>query len=181
MPEIDPALPDPSNAPGPAKRDAANGISFELELKVGEQRARADAVAAPAAARGAESPRALIERWRLTPEGRVRDSEASEVDRIIAASMHLWPILTAVLGPFSPLVPLLLWLSFRGRSPLVDDHGREVLNSILTLLLLICVPCLGWLLLVAWIPLFLVSLVRGSVAGGSGELFRYPMTLRAIP
>jgi len=177
MPETDPGTPDPSNAPGPEKRDPAKKSSFELELNVGERRTRTDAVPARAGA----SPRALIERWRLTPEGRVRDAEAGEVDRVIAASMHLWPILTAVLGPFAPLVPLLLWIAFRSRSPLVDDHGREVLNAIITILLLVCVPCLGWLLLVAWIPLFLVSLVRGSVAGGSGELFRYPMTLRAIP
>ena len=168
MPENDASTPAPSDPSAPETRGPAGEIAFEPSPDA--QRARTP-----------EPPRALIERWRLTPEGRVRDSEARDVDRIISASMHLWPILSAVLGPLTPLVPLLLWLSFRSRSPLVDDHGREVLNASLTLLLLICVPCLGWLVLVFWIPLFLVSLVRGAVAGGSGELFRYPLTLRAIP
>jgi uncharacterized Tic20 family protein len=124
--------------------------------------------------------RASIERWRLTPEGRVQDSESSDVARVIAACMHLWPIYAAVLPPLAPLVPLCLWIAFRKRAPLVDDHGREVLNSILTLLLLVCVPCVGWLALVPWVPVWLVSLVRGAIAGGSGELFRYPAILRAI-
>lgn len=132
-------------------------------------------------ARALSPSRILVERWRLTPAGRVRDSEASEVDRFVAATMHLWPILGAVLGPAALPLPLVLWLAFRRRSPLVNDHGREVLNAIITLLALCCVPCLGWMVLVAWVPLQLVSIVRGAVAGGSGELFRYPVILRAIP
>ena len=127
-----------------------------------------------------EPSRSLVERWRMTPSGRVRDTAATDVDRVIAALMHLWPILAPLIGPFSPLVPLVLWLGFRHRSPLLDDHGREVLNAILTLLLLVLVPCVGWVALVVWFPLWLVSLVRGAVAGGGGELFRYPMILRAI-
>lgn len=126
--------------------------------------------------------RALRERWRLTPEGRVQDADAREVDKVIAASMHVWPILAPVpvLGWFCALLPLILWISFRGRSPLVDDHGREVMNSQLTLLMLLLVICVGWMALVPWTPIWLVSLVRAAVAAGSGELFRYPVILRLI-
>lgn len=175
MAETDPATPDPSKSPDPATRKKGSKVVFELDLSIGRG-SRAAAVA-----RAAEPTRALVERWRLTPEGRVRDAEAGEVDRVVAASMHLWPILAAVIGPVAPLVPLVLWLSFRSRSPLIDDHGREVVNVILSLLVLVCVPCVGWIALLAWIPVQLVSLVRGAVAGGSGELFRYPAVLRAIP
>ncbi|MCX5651747.1 MAG: DUF4870 domain-containing protein [Planctomycetota bacterium] len=175
MAETDPGSPEPSQNPDPAK--SADGLKVvpELDLSRGE-RSRTAAVA-----RALEPTRALVERWRLTPDGRVRDAEAGEVDRVVAASMHMWPILAAVLGPAAPLIPLVLWLAFRSRSPLIDDHGREVVNAILTLLILLCVPCLGWVVLLAWVPVQLVSLVRGAVAGGSGELFRYPAILRAVP
>lgn len=175
MAETDPSASDPSQNPDPATREKGGKIAIELEISSGGRPRTAST------ARAVEPSRALVERWRLTPEGRVRDSEATEVDRVVTASMHLWPILAAVLGPFAPIVPLLLWLAFRSRSPLIDDHGREVANAILTLIVLLCVPCIGWAALLVWVPVQLVSLVRGAVAGGSGELFRYPAILRAIP
>ena len=124
--------------------------------------------------------RAPLERWRLMPNGRVRDAEASDADRALAASMHLWPLATAVVGPFSPLLPLVVWLAFRRSSPFVDDHGREVLNAQLTLLVLVCVPCVGWLALVPWAIVWLVALVAGAIAAAGCELYRYPMNLRAL-
>lgn len=175
MAETDPDTPEPSKSPADADGKRAKKLSFELDLSVG---GKCDAPMA--VARVAEPPRALLERWRLTPEGRVRDMDASEVHCIVASVIHLWPILASVIGPFSLLAPLVLWLAFRGRSPLVDDHGREAMNALLTMIILVLVPCFGWIVLVAWLPVQLVSLVRAAVAGGSGELFRYPVILRPI-
>ncbi len=124
--------------------------------------------------------RVPLERWRLTPNGRVRDAEATDGDRALAAAMHLWPLATAIVGPFSPLLPLVVWLAFRRSSPFVDDHGREVLNAQLTLLVLVCVPCIGWLALVPWAIVWLVALVAGAIAAAGSELYRYPMLLRAL-
>ncbi|MEY4117763.1 MAG: hypothetical protein RLZZ116_1091 [Planctomycetota bacterium] len=124
--------------------------------------------------------RVRLERWRLTPTGRVRDAEATDADRALAATMHLWPLATAVIGPFSPLLPLVVWLAFRRGSPFIDDHGREVLNAQLTLLMLACVPCIGWVALIPWMLVWLVALVAGAVAAAGSELFRYPILLRAL-
>ena len=121
------------------------------------------------------------ERWRLTPTGRLRDTRATDSDRVVAASMHLWPLAIAVVGPFAPLVPLILWLGFRRKSPFIDDHGREVMNTQITMLLLVCVPCVGWVLLVPWCVMWVIAVVAGSVAAAGSELYRYPMLLRAIP
>ena len=94
--------------------------------------------------------------------------------------MHLWPLATAVIGPFSALLPLVIWLAFRRASPFIDDHGREVLNAQLTLLMLVCVPCVGWVALIPWTLVWLVALVAGAVAAAGRELFRYPILLRAL-
>lgn len=173
----------PEQPPGaPSSTPRKLEISFEFSTGAGSRgdpNKRQPGTATTAVA-AIEPSRSLVERWRMTPGGRVRDTAATDVDRVIAALMHLWPILAPLIGPFSPLVPLVLWLGFRHRSPLLDDHGREVLNAILTLLLLVLVPCVGWAALVVWFPVWLVSLVRGAVAGGGGELFRYPMILRPI-
>jgi hypothetical protein len=121
------------------------------------------------------------ERWRLGPNGQVRDMLARDSDRAVACIMHLWILSAAVLGPFAVLLPLGLWIALHQRSPLVDDHGREVMNAQITMLLLVVVVCVGWVLLVPWLLIWLVSLVRGSVAGAGGEIFRYPVLIRVIP
>ena len=128
----------------------------------------------------AASGRPTLERWRLAPNGRVRDLLATDAHRVVSSSMHLWPFFAALLGPFAVLIPLVLWLVFRKSSPLIDDHGRECMNAQLTLLALLIVPCIGWVALIAWLPVWLVSLVRAAVAGASCEIFRYPALIRAI-
>jgi uncharacterized Tic20 family protein len=106
---------------------------------------------------------------------------ARDADRAVACIMHLWILSGAILGPFAVLLPLGLWIALRRRSPLVDDHGREVMNAQITMLVLVVVVCVGWVLLVPWLLIWLVSLVRGSVAGAGGEIFRYPVLIRLIP
>ena len=142
--------------------------------------ARPTPASSATAAAAHDASRLALERWRLAPNGRVRDAEARDSERVVAAAMHLWPLATAVVGPFSPLLPLVLWLAFRRSSPFVDDHGREVLNAQLTLLVLVCVPCIGWVLLIPWALVWVVALVAGAVAAAGSELFRYPATLRAL-
>lgn len=175
MPETDPNAPDGSKPPDPVKSGRAKEIVLEMDLRFGSGAAKPLATA-----RAVEAPRPLSERWRLTPDGRVRDSGASEVHCVVAAVIHLWPILASAIGPVALVAPPILWLAFRARSPLVDDHGREAMNAMASLLVLVLVPCFGWAILVAWLPIQLVSIVRAAVAGGTGELFRYPVILRPI-
>ena len=179
MAENDHASPEPSKDQGsqPASGSAARkGRWFVSKLQLG----RSGKKSPFAASSGAEAspPRALLERWRLTPSGRVVDTEAGDIEKVVAAAMHLWPLYTALIAPFSIAVPVILWLAFRRRSALVEDHGLEVLCAQATMLILIVVPCIGWVALIPWFPVWIVSLVRGAVAAGGGELFRYPAILR---
>ena len=96
--------------------------------------------------------------------------------------MHLWPILGLVTGlvlPFMLAIPI-VWAWRKGRSALMDDQGREIMNTILTLLVLVVVPIIGWMVLLVWLPVWLVNCVRGAAAVGNREYFRYPMTFRFI-
>jgi uncharacterized Tic20 family protein len=53
-------------------------------------------------------------------------------------------------------------------------------NAQLTMLILLLVICVGWLVLVPWMVVWLVSLVRGAVAAAGSEVFRYPVVLRVL-
>ncbi len=175
MAEPDPATPEPSKGSDPAARGESDFV-FELDPSLGGGKKKRAGSEAQGNASGL--PRALLERWRLTPSGCVVDTEAGDLDKVAAAAMHLWPLYTAVIGPASFVVPVLLWLAFRGRSPLVRDHGLEVLSAQLTMIALLLFVCVGWVALIPWLPVWIVSLVRGAVAAGGGELFRYPAVLR---
>ena len=96
--------------------------------------------------------------------------------------MHLWPIFGVVTGLFLPFmftIPI-IWACLKDRSSLLDDQGREIINTMLTLLVLLVVPIIGWLALLVWVPVWFISAIRGAIAVGNREYFRYPMTIRFI-
>lgn len=119
-----------------------------------------------------------------SPTGRLRQARVSQCDRNVAIWTHLSPLLGApLLGPLSLVIPVVMWLARKDASPFVDDHGREVVNfyiSFTLLHLLLAVTVIGWLALpVIWI-VGIIAVIRGAVAAGANEYFRYPMTIRFI-
>lgn len=135
---------------------------------------------ASSTATSTSTTRLPLERWRRAPNGRVRDGQASGGERFAGVSMHLWPLAVPLIGPFAPFIPLVLWIAMRRSSALVDDHGRECINTQIMILILLVVPCIGWIALIPWMLVWIVSLVRGAVAAAGCEIFRYPMVLRVL-
>jgi uncharacterized Tic20 family protein len=113
---------------------------------------------------------------------RLRYVSLDENSRNLSVAMHLTPLAGLVLAPLVA-TPLILWLIGKGKSPFVDDHGREVLNFMisyviwfllcgLTLVLAILIPVL--------VVVGFVAMIRGAIAAGNGEYFRYPMVIRFL-
>lgn len=131
--------------------------------------------------RAPEPPAALHER---TSHGRLRLTAIDEQERMLGVAMHLWWLATLLpTGPLAALIPVGLWLWKRNQSPWLDDNGREVINFGLSQVILslgLCLTVVGVLLLpVLWI-VGIVNVVRGAIAAGRGEYFRYPMTFRML-
>ena len=130
----------------------------------------------------AEDSRVRIEPPTLTRRGRVRAEGLSDTDRNFALAIHL----TALAGVFIHVLlfaPLVLWLIRKNQSAFDDDHGRELINMQLTGLVLfpICViTVIGIPLAIMWGVVMFINMIRGAVAAGSGEYFRYPMTIRFL-
>ena len=75
----------------------------------------------------------------------------------------------------------IFWGIMKDESKIIDDQGRELMNVMLTFVVLAVIPIIGWMALVVWIPVTLISAIRGAIATGRrGEYFRYPMTFRFI-
>lgn len=96
--------------------------------------------------------------------------------------------LAAHLGGFllSWVVPLVVYLVYRDRSPFIRQHAAEALNFQVTLFIayvvsaLLIVVLIGMFTFVATAVLSLIFAVMASVAAANGQPYRYPMTLRVI-
>lgn len=113
--------------------------------------------------------------WPSTPE-----------ERTYAVWTHLTLILSLIGHAVGIVVTLVLWLTRRERSALIDDHGKEVLNGQITFLiywfacLILSFVGIGLVLFGVLYLGTLVALIRGANAAQRGELYRYPMCLRFV-
>lgn len=86
----------------------------------------------------------------------------TEDEKTPAYVLHLSPLATLVLPSFGAVLgPLVAWLVFRDRSPLLDAQGKEVLNFQLSLLLY------GLVVGAVLFLLFGMGLLGGAVLGGT--------------
>ena len=119
----------------------------------------------------------------VDPSGKLRQPEVCSTIRTVLVGSHLWPIIGLVTGtlPLLWIGVIIFWGILKNRSRLADDQGRELMNVMLTFVVLMVIPIIGWLALLVWIPVQLISGIRGAIATGrDGEYFRYPMTFRFI-
>jgi uncharacterized Tic20 family protein len=84
------------------------------------------------------------------------------------------------------LAPLIIWLTWRDRSPFVGEQAKEALNFNIsvTLATLVCVALvwvligipLGFALFIYWI----VMTVLAGIKASEGIAYRYPFSLRLV-
>ena len=133
---------------------------------------------------GAEESRVRIEPPTIDRRGRVRQQGLADTERNFAIATHLSPFAWFLgLGPLALAAPIVLWLVRRNQSVFNDDHGREIVNFGLTFFLLHLLLAVTVVGIVVWPVLWVVAVVnmiRGAVAAGNGEYFRYPMTIRFL-
>jgi len=116
-------------------------------------------------------------------DGRLREDGVTDSDRNFSVVMHLSPLAFIWIGPFALAVPLIMWLVRKDESRFVNDHGREIVNFMISLCVLHVITALTIVGLLAWPVLWVVAVVgmiRGSIAAGRSEYYRYPMTIRLL-
>ncbi len=127
-------------------------------------------------------------------KGRLRQENLTDTERRYAVAMHLSPLAFAVLTlgtvvsipPLLVAPPLVLWLMRRDESVFNDDHGREAINFTLSFMLwglaafVAVFIGIGLVLLPVLCVVGIVNCIRGAIAAGNSEYFRYPMTIRFL-
>ncbi len=84
------------------------------------------------------------------------------------------------------LGPLVVWMVRREVDPVSAEHAKEALNFNLSVLLygvisfVLVFVLIGLPMLAAVGILWIVATVRGIIAAGNGQAYRYPVTIRFI-
>jgi len=112
----------------------------------------------------------------------------------ISSDINLWgtfihlSVFCAYLLPLAGLVvPILLWQLKKNDSAIIDQHGRVVVNWILTELILVitfsllCLILIGIPFLIVLIIVGIIFPIIGAVKASEGEVWKYPCSIPFFP
>jgi len=107
-------------------------------------------------------------------------------ERQWALICHLYG-LCGYIFPFGNLIaPIIIWSMKKDEMPMVDEHGKEVINFQISYTIwgiiagIFIIMLIGIPLLIAIAVLQVVFIIIAAIKADSGELYRYPMTIRFI-
>jgi uncharacterized Tic20 family protein len=115
--------------------------------------------------------------------GRLVERDLAEGDRRLATVIHLLPLAAIVTFPIGLAFPIGAWLIGRSRSAFVDDHGRVVMDAMISYtlwFLLLGLSVIGVVLIPVVAIVGLVAMIRGAADAGSGRYTRYPLSLSIL-
>lgn len=81
------------------------------------------------------------------------------------------------------IIPLVVWLLFKDKSPLVDEAGKNIINFELSFLiysLILCITCVGTALLPVIAIVTVVFIIIAIIKAVNGETWVYPLTIRFL-
>ena len=82
------------------------------------------------------------------------------------------------------VIPIAMWLYARDHDPFVDEHGKEIVNFIIShfiysvVVAILCFVLVGFILIPLLLILVLLAPIFGAIAASKGQSFRYPLTIR---
>ena len=107
-------------------------------------------------------------------------------ERGFTALMHISQF-AGILIPFAGFIlPVVMWISGKEDSDTVDQHGKAVVNWMISLLiyLAICgilvVIGIGLIGLIALGILNVIFVIKGAIKANEGVLWHYPMTIKIL-
>lgn len=111
-------------------------------------------------------------------------AQATSDSRNWATLSHL-SAFVAFLGIPSLVGPLVMWL-LRRDDPYAEFHAKEALNFNVSFMIYGAIAAISIVLLVGLILLpvvavtWFVLVIKGALRASSGEMYRYPMTMRFV-
>jgi len=108
-------------------------------------------------------------------------------NRQLIVLAHLSQLVTLVIGFGSLIVPLIIWMTNKDRVYELDQHGKNIINFQISLIIyfIICIPLILFLGLglIGFIVLGIISVIFpiiNAIKASHGEIPKYPLSLNFI-
>jgi uncharacterized Tic20 family protein len=108
-------------------------------------------------------------------------------DRQLIVITHLSQLVTLVIGFGSLILPLILWVTNKEKVYKMDEHGKNIINFQLSILIysIICIPLilllgLGIFGLIALAFIAIIFPIINAVKASNGETPSYPLSINII-
>lgn len=100
--------------------------------------------------------------------------------------MHLSQFAGFIIPLGGYVLPIIMWAVHKDKSVVIDQHGKNILNWMITFFIYICISCVLILLVVGIFSLIILSVLTiiftiiGAIKAANKELYRYPLTINFI-
>lgn len=100
--------------------------------------------------------------------------------------MHLSQFAGFIIPLGGYVLPIIMWAVHKDKSVVIDQHGKNILNWMITFFIYICISCVLILLVVGIFSLIILSVLSkiftiiGAIKAANKELYRYPLTINFI-
>lgn len=100
--------------------------------------------------------------------------------------MHLSQLLNVILPFGGVIMPIVMWATNRDKSPLVNDHGKAIINWLISATIygiigtVLIVVGIGLLVLLVLGICSLVFAVIGGIKANDGVVWHYPLSIRFL-
>jgi uncharacterized protein len=103
-----------------------------------------------------------------------------------AMFLHLSSLAGCIIPLAGFIAPIVIWQIKKDESPMIDEHGKIVVNWIISSVIYGCICLLLSFLLIGIPLLFVLALLSlifpiiGGVKANNGELWKYPLTIQFL-
>lgn len=100
--------------------------------------------------------------------------------------MHLSQLAGYVIPVAGLVLPIVMWATNKDQSKIVDLHGKNILNWIISSIIYLVISTILVFLLIGIPLLFAIAIctlifsIVGAVKANSGELYKYPLSFSFI-
>lgn len=97
--------------------------------------------------------------------------------------MHLSQFAGFVFPFAGLLLPIVMWSTNKDKSRLVDAHGKNILNWMISYIIYLIASIILLFFVIGFFTLFvlficyLIFTVLGAIKASNGEIFKYPLTI----
>ena len=96
-------------------------------------------------------------------------------ERQMGLFLHLSQLANIILFPLGIVVPIILWQTQKEKIPALDEHGKMVVNWMISHLIYAVVS-----FVLVFVIIGIIFPIIGAVKANNGELWQYPLTIKFL-